>query len=74
MDFEINETFPLLIEFAPLESRINIPLTIIEDDILESRESFLLLLSIPVDPPIGYGLGTHSTANVHIDDNEREFM
>ena len=74
MDFNITEPLPVQLEFAPTESRLGVPMTIFEDQILEPRESFVLQLSIPVDPPIGYMLGAPSTTTVHIDDNERECL
>ncbi len=69
MDFT-TLTLPLVIDFSPDEQNISIPVTIIEDDILEAVEQFQLTLGIPNNVP-QYLLGTAATT-VSILDNEGE--
>ncbi len=61
---------PLVIDFSPDEQNISIPVTIIEDGILEAVEQFQLTLGVPDSVP-QYLLGTAATT-VFILDNEGE--
>lgn len=61
--------FPLV--FATTESRLPIPVTVIDDQILELNELFQLQISVgQSDPPTGHGLGDIQSALVRILDNE----
>ena len=62
---------PFQLVFAPTESRLPIPLNIIDDQILELNEQFQLQISVgQSDPPTGHGLGDIQSALVQILDNE----
>ncbi len=63
-------TLPLEIDFSPDEQNIFIPVSIIEDDILEAVEQFQLILAVPTNAP-PYSLETTFTI-VSILDNEGE--
>jgi hypothetical protein len=70
-DFELSMPAPFVLSFAPTESRLSIPVNIIDDQILELNEQFQLQLSVgPSDPPTGHGLGTIQSALIQIIDND----
>ena len=61
--------FPLV--FGTIESRLPIPVNVIDDNILELDELFQLQISVGLsDPPTGHGLGDIQSALVQILDNE----
>ena len=62
---------PFQLVFAATESRLPIPLSITDDDILELNEQFQLQISVrQSDPPTGHGLGNIQSALIQILDNE----
>ena len=66
---------PFVLSFDPTESRLPIPLDIIDDQILELNEQFQLQLSVgQSDPPTGHGLGRFQSALVQIIDNEGVYL
>ena len=66
---------PFVLSFDPTESRLPIPLDIIDDQILELNEQFQLQLSVgQSDPPTGHGLGRIQSALVQIIDNEGMYL
>ena len=70
-DFQLAMPAPFVLSFDPTESRLPIPLNIIDDQILELNEQFQLQLSVgQSDPPTGHSLGRIQSALVQIIDNE----
>jgi len=55
------------LQFAPGETSKTVDITIIDDALREDKESFRLTLSSPTG---GISLGTKSTSEVHINDND----
>lgn len=59
--------------FTPAVDSIEIPVRIIDDELLEGNEIFQVLLSIPSNPPSGLNPSqTASTATITILDDEGE--
>ena len=70
MDYFINDTEFAFI-FTPTDDSFEIPVIILDDQILESNEDFQLTLSTPTNPPSGLQiLSTASSATIRIIDNE----
>ena len=65
----------LQLEFAAGETRREFNVTIVDDNVIESMESFQLLLSITSDIiSKGVQLGPNATATVTIKDNDGELI
>ena len=74
-DFQLAMPAPFVLSFDPTESRLPIPLDIIDDQILELNEQFQLQLSVgQSDPPTGHSLGRIQSALVQIIDNEGVYL
>ena len=70
-DYSINSG--LLVTFMEGVERKTIPISILADDLVESREGFTLKFSrAPGSPPISNG--TNPTSTVFIDDNDGKFL
>ena len=56
--------------FNPEDVSLSFSFEIIDDEILEEEESFLITIGIPINPPLGLMLGMQPSATVSIIDNE----
>ena len=65
----------LQLEFLPGQERVEFNVTIVDNNMIEGEESFLLILSISVDiTSKGVQLGPYAEATVTITDNDGELM
>lgn len=66
---------PFSLYFPPEENTISFNVTIIDDNVIEFREDFSLVLGIPdTAAAIGVVLGSPDTASVNIVDDDSEYV
>ena len=68
-DYIIMNQSSIMLTFRPEEQIQYIPFEVINDSIAETRESFFIYLTVPMNPELYY-LGTIQNAVVYIDDDE----
>ena len=68
-DYNIMNQSSIMLTFRPEEQIQYIPFEVINDSIAETRESFFIYLTVPMNPELYY-LGTIQNAVVYIDDDE----
>lgn len=71
-DFSFTSGFLLM--FSPDDTRLNVPFSLIDDDLVEPEEGFRLSLTVPAGVTRRYELGPNSDADIVIDDDECEIV